>query len=133
MDRDLQRQAALVLLSNPEGRVLAISRGDDVWDWGFPGGTAEPGIDQGIADTAFRELQEETGVVAAELRVLVREQCGTHFVTIFEAREIAVWPKVLRSDPFEGYVAWVKPQTLVAPTCRYRNQARKVLKKARLL
>lgn len=130
---DLAEQAALVLLIDPDGRVLAISRGDDVWDWGFPGGTAENHLDCTIADTAFRELEEETGVVAGELSLLHRAPSGTHCVTTFVAEVVDEWPAVLRSEPFEGYVAWVKPDVLVATTCRYRKHARVILEKAGLM
>lgn len=131
--QDLRGQAALVLLPHSDGRILAISREDDVWDWGFPGGTAEPGVDCTIADTAFRELEEETGVIARELELLHREPSGTHLVTTFLAVEIESWPDVLRSRPFEGYVNFVDPMTLVASTCRYRQHAKTVLEKAGIL
>lgn len=127
--QDLVGQAALVVIE-VDGRVLAISRDSDVWDWGFPGGTAEPGVDCTIADTAFRELEEETGVVAKTLELLHRERSGSHLVTTFLATRIERWPAVLRSEPFEGYVNLVDPSALVAPTCRYRNHARIVLGKA---
>jgi 8-oxo-dGTP pyrophosphatase MutT (NUDIX family) len=129
---DPHPRAALVVLQHDDGRVLAISRGDDVWDWGFPGGTADP-QDITIADTAFRELLEETGVVASELALLHREHADGHVVTTFVATQIHAWPAVLRSDPFEGYVDFVDPKTLVAPTCRYRKHAKVVLKKAGIL
>lgn len=130
---DLVGQSALVLLVHPDGRVLAISRGDDVWDWGLPGGRAEAHLDCTIADTAFRELEEETGVVAGELSFLHRSASDTHSVTTFVAEDIDEWPAILRSEPFEGYVAWVEPEVLVAPTSQYRAHARVVLEKARVL
>lgn len=130
---DLRGHAALVMLVHPDGRVLAISRGDDVWDWGLPGGNAESHLDCTIADTAFRELEEETGVVAGELSLLYRATSGTRCVTTFVADIVDEWPAILRSEPFEGYVAWVDPDVLVAPTSRYRNHARMALEKAGVL
>jgi 8-oxo-dGTP pyrophosphatase MutT (NUDIX family) len=130
---DLVGHAALVLVVDPDGRVLAISRGDDVWDWGLPGGNSEADLDCTIADTAFRELEEETGVVAGELSFLYRAPSYTCCVTTFVAEIIDEWPEILRSEPFEGYVGWVEPEVLVARTSRYRNHARMVLEKTGLL
>lgn len=129
----LEQQAALVICVNPLRRVLAISRDHDTRDWGLPGGTAEPSVDVTIADTAFRELEEETGVVADEISFLHAGRSGTHFVTTFVAESVACWPAKLRSIPFEGYVRWVNPRVLVGPTCRFRNHARTVLGQAGLL
>ena len=129
----LERQAALVVLVNPFHRVLAISRDRDTSDWGFPGGTAEPAFDATIADTAFRELREETGVVAAEISMLDTARSGSHLVTTFMAESVAIWPPFFRSVPFEGHVQWVEPKVLTAPTCTYRAHARKILNKVGLL
>lgn len=66
----LRRQAARVVLLDPEGRVLLLHASDPVdpakgdW-WEIPGG----GVDRGesVEDAAHRELREETGVVGARL------------------------------------------------------------------
>jgi 8-oxo-dGTP pyrophosphatase MutT (NUDIX family) len=131
--QDLVSQAALVLLVHSDGQVLAISRGDDVWDWGIPGGHAEPDLDCTIEDTAFRELEEETGVVAGELSFLYRTPSDSRCVTTFMVEIVDEWPEVLRSEPFEGYVAWVEPEVLLAPTSQYRDHARVTLEKAGVL
>lgn len=120
--------AAVVLLVHPKGRrILAISRDLDVWDWGLPGGGAELGVDRTIEDTARRELREETGVEAGVLVPLHQGRTGTHCTTTFLARSVAAWPEVLRSEPFEGYVAWVEPHVLLAPTSRYRDHTEYIL------
>jgi 8-oxo-dGTP pyrophosphatase MutT (NUDIX family) len=124
--------AAIVLLVHPNGRrILAISRDHDTTDWGLPGGGAEPTVDCTIEDTARRELREETGVEAGILVPFHRERSGTHCTTTFWAQTVKRWPKVLRSRPFEGYVAWVSPQVLLAPTSRYREHTEYVLDLAR--
>lgn len=125
-------KAALVIVTRGDGQVLAISRGDNLDDWGLPGGTADP-EDQSLAHTAARELHEETGVVATELALVDGRVVGTHFVATFFAEEVEGWPDVLRSVPFEGYVNFVDPETLVAPTCRYREYAQTVLSKVGIL
>jgi 8-oxo-dGTP pyrophosphatase MutT (NUDIX family) len=133
MNYPLERQAALVLIVNPLRQVLAISRDHDVLDLGLPGGTAEPARDRTIADTAFRELMEETGVVARELSWLHEGMSGTHYVTTFRLESAATWPPAFRSTPFEGHVGWVAPERLLAPTCRYKDHARIILELGELL
>lgn len=120
--------AGLVVVVHPdEKRILAISRDENVWDWGFPGGGAESDVDDDVEDTARRELFEETGVDAGVLIPIHRRQSDTHCTTTFMAETIYSWPAVLRSDPFEGYVAWVETQILLAPTSRYREHTTEIL------
>jgi ADP-ribose pyrophosphatase YjhB (NUDIX family) len=52
--------AAIVVL-DPGGRILLMRR-SDTGRWGLPGGGAEPG--SSFAQTALRELEEETGLHA---------------------------------------------------------------------
>jgi len=47
--------------------VKDLSRGPNAF-WGFPGGTSEPGETQ--AETAIREVYEETGLIVHSLRIL---------------------------------------------------------------
>lgn len=65
--------AAVVYLERPDGRVLALTRGQDFGDWHLPGGKWEPldgvlvpdGDPQTLANlaaTAIREVWEETGL-----------------------------------------------------------------------
>lgn len=120
--------AALVVVLHPDRkRVLAISSDHDVSDWGFPGGGAEPHLDTTVEDTAYRELWEESGVVAGLLIPIDRRHSGKHCATTFLAETIRRWPERLESVPFEGHVAWVEPARLIAPTCRYRQHATEML------
>ncbi|MER7582117.1 NUDIX hydrolase [Kitasatospora sp. NPDC097691] len=59
-----------VLLTDVAGRVLLLKAGyRDQWQ--FPGGGMDPG--EGPAECAARELREETGLAAGDLRLLVVE------------------------------------------------------------
>ncbi|MFE5582795.1 NUDIX domain-containing protein [Kitasatospora sp. NPDC056531] len=59
-----------VLLTDEEGKVLLLQASyRDQWQ--FPGGGMDPG--EAPAECAARELLEETGLVAGELRLLVVE------------------------------------------------------------
>ncbi|WP_433369391.1 NUDIX hydrolase [Actinoplanes sp. CA-142083] len=67
-----QYEVALVLLVDPSGAVLMQHRDDHAPvspnQWGFPGGRIEPG--ETPEQAARRELLEETGLTAGELRLL---------------------------------------------------------------
>lgn len=115
------RRAAFVLVAVPDGRVLGITRGRDLYDWSLPGGKVERG--ETFVAGAVRELAEETGVVATsmdlhEIHRFVRQ--GTAVVYYTADSRAVVWPERLTSHPFEGYVALVSPRDLVANTCRFR-------------
>lgn len=126
--------AAVVVIVHPDGHlVLGISRYDDVWDWNLPGGGAEPKLDADVEDTARREGFEETGVEVGELIPIQRRRSATHCTTTFYAASVDRWPEVLRSEPFEGYVAWVEPKVLLAPTSRYREETAEALEIVGLL
>ncbi|MER6299000.1 NUDIX hydrolase [Kitasatospora sp. NPDC001539] len=59
-----------VLLTDEDGKVLLL-KASYRDQWQFPGGGMDPG--EAPAQCAARELLEETGLVAAELRLLVVE------------------------------------------------------------
>ncbi|MFI9361845.1 NUDIX domain-containing protein [Kitasatospora sp. NPDC053057] len=59
-----------VLLTDQDGKVLLL-RASYRDQWQFPGGGMDPG--EGPAECAARELWEETGLVARDLRLLVVE------------------------------------------------------------
>lgn len=116
-----QVPSAIVLYRRDDGLWLAISRGDDLDDWGFVGGKGMPG--EAPSQTADREFEEETGGRAFGL-VLVYENAvpSGRKCFAFAAREVSLdGLKVSR----EGTVAWRTTAELVAPSCTYAayNQA----------
>lgn len=58
--------AAGVALMNGAGEILLLERHDGEWD--LPGGHLEPG--ESLAETAARELLEETGLTVGTLQLL---------------------------------------------------------------
>lgn len=55
-----------VLLLDSQDRILLILRTDNNF-WGIPGGSLEPG--EYLAETARREIKEETGIIAEKLEM----------------------------------------------------------------
>jgi 8-oxo-dGTP pyrophosphatase MutT (NUDIX family) len=64
--RPLILTGASALVRDEQGKVLLVQRTDNQ-TWGLPGGALEPG--ERLDDCARRELREETGLSATELRI----------------------------------------------------------------
>lgn len=61
---------AQVVLINPEGLILAVSRKDNHNDFGLPGGKMDPEDNNDPMATAIRECKEETGLDITNLRLV---------------------------------------------------------------
>ena len=137
--------AAVVYLERPDGRVLALTRGNDYADWHLPGGKWEPGdgeagnvLDGGaiatgpnLRRTAWREVSEETGIrldADAGLRPLVsyRTRSGRP-VRVFVAEGCTWLPPRFGLYP-AGQPAWVPPSMLTLPTCELADEAEIILR-----
>jgi 8-oxo-dGTP pyrophosphatase MutT (NUDIX family) len=141
--------AAVVYLERPDGRVLALTRGQDFADWHLPGGKWEPTdgavttdtsapsvaniILYNLVTTAIREVQEETGLwlACANLRAIhtyttthnpERPGSGGRPVVVFLAEDCTWWPENFNRYP-AGQPAWVPPAMLLAPSCLLRAEA----------
>lgn len=122
--------SATVFILRDDAHVLAVSRGDDVTDWGMPGGFLERG--EAPAEGAARELAEETGLLTTpfDLRPIY-EQGGC---TTFElAGPVTVLRRPMSSVPFEGYVAWVPLATIASESATFGRSNRKMLRDLGLL
>ena len=61
---------AQVVLINPQGLVLGVSRKDNHKDFGLPGGKMDPEDNNDPMATAIRECKEETGLDITNLRLV---------------------------------------------------------------
>ncbi|CAL1778131.1 MutT/NUDIX hydrolase [Acinetobacter phage vB_AbaM_Konradin-v2] len=108
------RYAACVLIEN-KGKFLAVSRKDDLTDFGLPGGKVELG--ETVAEGAKRECFEETGIYPTILDL------NDSFVAIdgeFEVHTFHSIPSQIKSGKIAesetGIVAWVDADKLMAGT-----------------
>ena len=119
----MSRERAAVSLICRNGKLLSISRGDNIADWGLPGGHVERM--ETLPEAAERELREETGVVA-DIHVRWQPVFLVHtgngkYCTYFVPHGRLFFPEVMRSVPFEGHVDWKQPEELLAPSCTFRD------------
>lgn len=64
-----------VVIINPEGYVLGVSRKEDHNDFGLPGGSLED-FDNTAQDGAIRETFEETGIKISNLQLIYLRSKG---------------------------------------------------------
>lgn len=103
--------SAFVIVPN-QGQVLAVSRTPGAWNYGLPGGWAEPG--EVPWQTAMRELFEETGLSPCATPRPILIQPGRVFFLLACARG-----HLRPSD--EGDVAWLEWDELIRRAGRWRG------------
>ena len=64
------KYAVQVVLLNDKKEVLCVSRKDDHWDFGLPGGKVDPEDNDDYEAAAIRETKEETGLDISNLRLI---------------------------------------------------------------
>ena len=84
-----RRVGSAVVVLDDRGRVLLVRHTYGRLNWELPGGVSEPG--ENFADTALRELREETGLTAKIHQLsgiyYKRENDSHHFVFRCEAKD----------------------------------------------
>lgn len=118
--------SVVVVVANGNNDVLAIRRGFNPRDPALPGGDSEP-QDESPAQSAARELFEETGVTAIEMRC-IDQWTGERGQPVF-AFFVPKWRgKRLRTSD-EGKPFWAQPHTLMGKTASYRDEAKRIFLK----
>lgn len=107
VDPEIMNRGAGVAFMTKDGKALFLKRShasDHVGEWGFPGGTIEPG--EGAEECAKRETMEETGkdcdCALKSLDSRVSDE-GTHFSTYFHPADDEFKPN-LKADEHSHYV-----------------------------
>lgn len=91
---------AVVVLVDPDGRLLLEKRKFPEGLWGLPGGLMELG--ESTEDTAKREVLEETGLTVSELRLINVYSGPNHFVVAKNGDEYYVVTTAYYSDVYSG-------------------------------
>jgi len=105
---DVMRTVRILVRRKKDGKFLCVSDHDDSFKVGFPGGRIDPGETPEVAAT--RELWEETGLIADNLRLVDSGVFMGKEVSLFVASDIE--GKLKSSE--EGLTGWCSIDTLTA-------------------
>lgn len=109
--------SAHVVLINPDGLVLGVSRKHNHNDFGLPGGKQDPEDGGDPMVTAIRECKEETGLDATDLRLVFAIHKGGNMGFTYLAKYSGT---IHHSEPH--VVKWVEFKTLVKGSFGRYNQ-----------
>ncbi|HSI66364.1 MAG TPA: NUDIX hydrolase [Planococcus sp. (in: firmicutes)] len=99
-NRPLILVGAVAVLIDKKGRLLLEQRKFPEDTWGLPGGLMELG--ESTEDTARREVQEETGLVIGELRLINIYSGPEHFVVAQNGDQFYVVTAAYWTDEWQG-------------------------------
>lgn len=106
--RNKKRKTSVVLFLSRNGKILSVTRGNNLEDKNMPGGGVEEG--ETLEDAAIRELWEETGLWADELQPVYTRDTPDALITAFHVTE---YHGRLRSSS-EGIASWELPESLLS-------------------
>lgn len=117
---EVEPKKAVVLVTRPDGKILAVSRPDDGTDMNMPGGGIKEG--ESPEEAARRELWEETGLLASDLTEIYREGPVVAF------RAFDPGGRVRSSE--EGITRWITQQEIMQG--RYSDFFERMMRKIAL-
>lgn len=112
------RKASIVVIKNKDGKLLAVSRGNDLHNWGFAGGKLELG--ESFEDAAKREVYEETGLRIYDLKKI--DEPIVYKDTLVAAFMADKYYGKLKPSK-EGEPKWVEPQQLLESEFQDYNES----------
>ena len=98
-------RVSVVVIFN-QGKILAVSRKNDLNDFGLPGGKLEP--HETFEQGAIREVKEETGLDVYGLTPVFYRMDGDFFALCY----VAQWTGEIDQDLEAGVVKWVDFNTI---------------------
>lgn len=116
MEAEMPRTVAVLVFRQEDGKVLGVSRKNDVSKFSLPGGHVECG--ETDEEAAARELKEETGLDVVGLRAVCEAVCDGTYCTTFEGE---VSGEVHTEET--GVVKWCRPSELAYGPFGGYNQA----------
>lgn len=129
LNLDRPRRWNVVLIVPVEDNVVAIARGFDPVDVNLPGGTDQY-LDKSPADTARRELLEETGLIAVDLELVDCWKLRDNSVTY--AYLVKLFTGKIRSSS-AGKTFLAKPRQLCTEECTFASKNVRLLKRLKAL
>jgi len=118
--------SVVIVVFNKQHDVLAICRGFNPRNPALPGGDSELD-DNTPAQTAARELLEETAVTALELRCFDQWE-GERGQPVF-AFLVPRWTGIRLRTSYEGKPRWMPPEALLVKTALFREEAQRMFEK----
>lgn len=115
--------AAVIAITHPSGRVVAVTRKGTLDRWGLPGGKCN--ADELPAAAALREVFEETGLTISAQALgepVLIAYANAHVCTAFHVTVPEMVP--LRAEPgaLAAWVAWSKLVDGFAPFQEYNRR-----------
>lgn len=101
--------AVLLFAINSEGKVLSVTRKDNVNDYGLPGGKVEES--ESLQEALIRECKEETGldIVSIDNNSCFVEMCEEYMCYTYK---VEVAGSISTNE--SGKVEWVEPHVITS-------------------
>ena len=119
-----RKHAALVVVRNPSGHVLTVSRPEPPHEQSIPGGLVERG--ETYEQAAMRELNEECGVTAHTLQHVCDLTSPTDGRTVHVYRA-DTWSGEPSAKEANSRVAWLHPNDLLEQSKLYRSSLQTIM------